>query len=79
MRLQRVPHYPSLDPAAALYAVKVIHYAYPPLLFIYFAGAFCTSLWLQQKDTYAIQHARRSAILGTTLAVLITYVCQQGP
>lgn len=76
MGLPILPHYPSLDPAAALYAVKAIHYAYPPVLLTYFAGALSATFLLQQKESSSVRHVRRGVILWATLGVLITYVCQ---
>jgi len=76
MGLSRLPRYPSLGSAAALDAVKVIHYAYPPVLLVYFAGALCTTFWFQQKETRPPRNIYRGAILWANLGVLLTYVRQ---
>ncbi|RPB23118.1 hypothetical protein L211DRAFT_883629, partial [Terfezia boudieri ATCC MYA-4762] len=76
MGVLRLPHYPSLGSAAALDAVKVIHYAHPPVLLIYFSGALCATFWFQQKETRLARIIYRSAILWANLGVLLTYVLE---
>lgn len=74
MGLSSLPHYPPLDSAAAVDAVKIIHYAYPPVLLVYFAGALCATFWFQQKETHQARDVYRGAILWANLGVLLTYV-----
>ena len=76
MWLSSLPHYASLGSAAALDAVKVIHYVYPPVLLVYFAGALCATFWFQQKETHSARNAYRGTILWVNLGVLLTYVRQ---
>ncbi|KAF8446531.1 hypothetical protein BGX38DRAFT_1143311 [Terfezia claveryi] len=73
MGFLRLPQYPSLGSAAALDAVKVIHYAYPPVLLVYFAGALCATFWFQQKETCLARNVYRRAIMWANLGVLLTY------
>lgn len=70
----------STDMEQLVPIIKVIHYAYPPVLLVYFLLAttisVCTlqTLSLKVKD----QHVRRCVLLGTTVAVMMSYVCLPG-
>ena len=57
-------------------ALKVIHYGYPALIFLYFVLALTITVCTLQTKRLRVkdQYVRRDVILGLIFSVTITYV-----
>ena len=62
--------------AGASFAIKAVHYAYPPLVFFYYLIAVTVSICTLQTISPKTkeQRVRRDVVLGIMVVVILAYV-----